>query len=61
MTKQFIQKVLHFGSVDTRDYRYIVKECHNCDKQWREIYRLPLKELDTTASITEWEKVAEIH
>lgn len=61
MTKQFIQKVLSLGSVDTRDYRYIVKECYNANEQWREIYRLPIKELDTTEAINGWEKVAEIH
>ena len=60
MTKQFIQKILSLGSVDTRDYRYIVKECYNANEQWREIYRLPIKDLDTTEAINGWEKVVEI-
>ena len=57
MTKQFTQKVLTIGSVDTRKYRYIVKECHNCTAQWAEIHRLPLSVLDTTAAIDGWEVV----
>lgn len=60
MTKQFIQKVLAMGSVDTRNYRYIVKHCYNHDEQWAEIRRLPLESLDTTAAIDGWETVAEI-
>ena len=60
MTKQFMEKVLKFRMVDTRNYRYVAEECHNADEQWLEIRRLPLELLDTTAALTEWETVAKI-
>lgn len=66
MTKQFQQRILTDGIVDTRKYRYIVRDRHelnqSCEivKTWLTIYRLPIIDLDTTAAIDGWEKVAEI-
>lgn len=60
MTKQFIQRVLAERIVDTRKYRYALKERHNADEQWAEIRRLPLEDLGTTAAIDGWETVAEV-
>ena len=57
MTKAFINRVLIKRIVDTRNYRYIVEECHNADGQWQEIRRLPIDDLDTTAAIDGWETV----
>lgn len=53
MTKNFEQKVINNGSIDTRNYRYIyvagnISAC---------IKRLPLELLDTTAAIDGWETV----
>lgn len=56
MTKQFFNKVFILGSVDTRNYRYIVKACGD----HAGIFRIPLSDLDTAAAIDGWEKVAEI-
>ena len=57
MTKQFINRVLRELTVDTKQYRYNVVDCHNLNEQWREIRRLPLSKLDTTAALTDWKTV----
>lgn len=57
MTKTFINRVLKERIVDTRNYRYVVKECYNIDEAWEEIRRLPIEDLDTTAAIDGWETV----
>ena len=49
MTKAFIERVITESIVDTRKYRYIVKD--------GKIMRLPIKDLDTTAAIDGWEAV----
>lgn len=49
MTKQFEEKVIREHIVDTKNYRYTVKD--------NTIQRLPLEYLDTTAALTEWETV----
>lgn len=53
VSKKFIEKVIANGSVDTKSYRYIVKELP--DRQ--EVRRLPICRLDTTAAIDGWETV----
>lgn len=53
MKKNFIEKVIRNGSVDTRNYRYIVKEFSDR----LEVQRLPLSSLDTTDAINGWETV----
>ena len=57
MTKNFIDRVLKERIVDTRNYRYVVKECYNADEAWGEIRRLPIADLGTTAAIDGWETV----
>lgn len=49
MTKAFIERVITESIVDTRKYRYIVKD--------GKIMRLPIKYLDTTAAIYGWEEL----
>lgn len=53
MTKNFEQKVMSNGIIDTRNYRYIYVAGNDsaCIK------RLPLELLDTTAAIDGWETV----
>lgn len=53
MTKEFEKKIIMMGIVDTKMYRYIIKDCGDHG----EIRRLPIKLLDTTAALTEWEVV----
>lgn len=53
MTKNFEKRVKKEGIVDTRLYRYIYKTTV-CAV---EIQRLPIKFLDTTAALHEWETV----
>ena len=60
LTKAFIERVQAERIVDTRQYRYVAKECYNADEQWLEIRRLPLDALDTTEAIDGWETVAKI-
>lgn len=60
MTKNFEERVLREGVVDTEKYRYIVKDKYGCEKIARGIYRLPINHLDTTAAIDSWELVKEI-
>lgn len=51
MKKEFIERVIREGIVDTRKYRYIMKA--------PKILRLPRIYLDTTKAIDEWEVVYE--
>lgn len=53
VSKKFIEKVIANGSIDTKSYRYIVKDLP--DRQ--EVRRLPICQLDTTAAIDGWETV----
>ena len=53
MTKNFEQKVIYYGSVDTRNYRYI----YVIRNEAAYIKRLPLDLLDTNAAIDGWETV----
>lgn len=53
MRKEFFEKVIRFGSIDTRKYRYVCKELP--DRM--EIRRIELSALDTTAAIDGWETV----
>ncbi len=57
MKKEFIDRITRERIVDTRKYRYVIKECYNATEQWAEIRRLPLEDLDTTAAIDGWETV----
>jgi len=50
MKKEFLNKVLREGVVDTKNYRYVCR--------YDGIYRIKLEHLNTTAAYTEWEKVA---
>lgn len=56
ISKKFVEKVIAERTVDTKSYRYIVKEF--ADRQ--EIRRLPIYQLDTTSAIDGWETVAVI-
>lgn len=49
---KFLERVKRDGIADTRKYRYVVDNAHGVIK------RLPLKYLDTTFALTEWEVVA---
>lgn len=53
MTKAFEAKVIKYGSVDTKKYRYIFK----VNFVGAEIKRIEIDKLDTTAALTEWETV----
>lgn len=53
VSKKFIEKVIANGSIDTKSYRYIVKDLP--DRQ--EVRRLPICRLDTAAAIDGWETV----
>lgn len=57
MTNSFVNRVLNERIVDTRKYRYVVKERYDYVSQWLEIRRLPIIDLDTTAAIDGWETV----
>lgn len=63
MTKQFVEKVIRNGIVDTKKYRYTTKEVNYYSEakdayiQELHVVRLPLDLLDTTAALTEWETV----
>lgn len=56
ISKNFIDRVIENRVIDTKNYRYIVKEF--ADKM--EIRRLPIYQLDTTYAIDGWETVAVI-
>ena len=49
MTKEFENRVNKEGSVDTKNYRYCVRD--------NKIVRIALDKLDTTAALTDWEIV----
>ena len=57
MTKDFINRVIREGIVDTKNFRYIRKDVTSATEQWMEIRRLPISALDTTAAIDGWETV----
>lgn len=56
ISKKFIDKVIENRTIDTKSYRYIVKEF--ADRQ--EVQRLPIHQLDTTSAIDGWETLAVI-
>lgn len=49
MTKAFENRVKREGIVDTKNYRYCVRD--------NKIVRIELDKLDTTAALTDWETV----
>lgn len=49
MTKAFENRVNREGIVDTKNYRYCVRD--------NKIVRIELDKLDTTAALTDWETV----
>ena len=53
MKKEFIEKIIRHGSVDTEKYRYVAREYPDR----LEVQRLPLAYLDTTAALDGWETV----
>ena len=53
MKKEFIEKVIRLGSVDTDKYRYVAREYPDR----LEVQRLPLSALDTTAALDGWATV----
>ena len=55
MKNEFIEKVIKYGSIDTKKYRYRALELP--DRLI--IKRIPLEYLDTTAAIDGWETVCE--
>lgn len=57
MKKEFVERVMREGSVDTNTYRYKLVHKEDACKQWAEIQRLPLSLLDTTAALSDWETV----
>lgn len=61
MTMDFINRIIRNRIIDTAKYRYIAVECNDADKQWLEIRRLQLSQLDTTAAIDGWTTVKRIY
>lgn len=55
MTKAFRERILKELIVDTKNYRYVVKQ--NTRTWQNEILRLPIDKLDTTEALKEWEVV----
>ena len=53
MKKEFIERIIREGTVDTRNYRYRVFE--------GEIIRLPIEYLGTTAAFGGWETVKKLY
>ena len=53
MKKEFIEKVIRLGSVDTDKYRYVAREYPDR----LEVQRLPLSALDTTAVLDGFDTV----
>ncbi len=53
MTKAFLDKIFKERTVDTKQYRYVLKEFAGR----AEIHRLPIDRLDTTDAISGWETV----
>ena len=60
VSDDFLFSVLRNGTCDTRNYRYITKEITGNTWQWIEIWRLPIRDLDTTAALDGWETVCTI-
>lgn len=60
MKKDFVQRVLLEGIVDTKKYRYKTVYHYSSTEQHIEVKRLPIKDLGTTASIKGWVTVAKI-
>lgn len=56
MTKKFMARVMNELTVDTRSYRYNLKNCGD----HAEIQRISLDSLDTTAVYGGWETVVTI-
>lgn len=57
MNKTIRERVLRGEIVDTRTYRYVLKDCGD----HAEIRSLPIEYLDTTAAIDGWETVEVLH
>ena len=55
MTKDFEKKVWKYGSVDTKGFRYLLRET----ARGMAIVRLPIEKLGTTAALEPWETVKE--
>lgn len=53
----FLKKVMKFGSLDTRNYRYRVKHVTALDYRYAIIERVPLVDLGSTAAFS-WQFVA---
>ena len=54
MTKEFIEKVIYWRTVDTKKYRYVAET----EASGRvSIKRIEQYKLGTTAAITEWETI----
>lgn len=56
MTKEFETRIQKERIVDTKNYRYV----YECDFDKAVIKRLPIRELDTTAALTDW-KIVKIY
>lgn len=54
MTNKFLRRVVDESIIDTRKYRYTYNAGNG------NIERLPLEELNTTDSITDWEVVGNV-
>lgn len=53
----FLKKVMKFGSFDTQNYRYRVKNVTESEYQYAIIERVSLVDLGTTAALS-WQLVA---
>ncbi len=60
MTANLISKIIRYGVVDTRKYRYVLVTGADAQRQWAEIRRLPLAALGTTSAINGWALVRKI-
>lgn len=57
MKVDFIHKVLFMGSVDTKKYRYVAKDCGD----FIQIRRIELDKLDTVSALDGWSVVDEVY
>lgn len=57
--KAFIERVKREQLVDTKKYRYVMKEFYDVDAFGIRIERLPLTALGTTEAINGWEAIYE--
>ena len=57
MTKDFIAKVIHYGALNTKAYRYKLDTRHDLYHQYQDISRTPLISLGTTDALGPWEIV----